>query len=312
MEDLPQQPIMDPGLELEAPTHKYYKKYYFATGSVLLLFAFLFFLSAPFNFPKGIIFNIQEGESLRSISLKLKNEKIIRSRTVFETFVIIYGGEKHLIPSDYLFEEKTPVFEVARRISKGDRHLAPISVTIPEGFTLAEIAAIFPLKLNNFNSDKFLYKAKDKEGYLFPDTYFFLNGDNEDDALRLMNSNFEKKFAPLRPQILAQNKTENEIIIMASLIEGEANGDTDRGYISGILWKRLAIGMPLQVDVAMETYNTKGLPPNPIGNPGLESIKAAINPVKSNYLYYIHDKEGNVHYASNFNEHKANIAKYLK
>ncbi len=306
------QPIIDPGRELNAPAAKFNKSYYLIAGLVVFLSSYFLLLSAPSDFPKGVILNIEEGASLRSISFKLKNENIIRSRTAFETFVIIYGGEKHLIPSDYLFEEEAPVYEVARRISKGDRHLAPISVTIPEGFTISEIAAVFPLKLSNFDSDKFLEKAKGKEGYLFPDTYYFLNGDNEDDALRLMSANFEKKFAPLRSQIHAQNKTESEIIIMASLIEGEANGDTDRGYISGILWRRLSIGMPLQVDVAPETYKEKGLPKAPIGNPGLASIKAAINPVKSSYLYYLHDSEGNIHYAATFAEHKANKARYLK
>ncbi len=290
-------PIMDPGRELPAPNPKFDKKYYYAAGIIIFALGCFFLLSAPSSFPEGAIVNISEGDSLRGISLKLKNENIIRSRTAFEAFVILYGGERHLIPSDYLFEERTSVYEVARRISYGDRHLAPISVTIPEGFTISEIAAIFPLKLSNFSKEKFLEIAKGKEGYLFPDTYFFLSGDNEEDAIRLMGDNFEKKFAPLRASIAAQNKTDSEIIIMASLIEGEANGD---------------IGMPLQVDVALETYKVRGLPKSPIGNPGLASIKAAINPVKSNYLYYLHDKEGNIHYATNFEEHKANKAKYLK
>jgi UPF0755 protein len=311
MEDLPKL-ILDPGHELERPKNKFNKKYYYIAGGLVFFLAYFFLLSAPSDFPKGVIFNIQEGDSLRTISLNLESKKIIRSRTAFETLVILYGGEKHLIPSDYLFEDKIPVFEVARRISKGDRHLAPISVTIPEGFTTTEIAETFSSKLSSFNKIKFLEIARGKEGYLFPDTYFFMSGDNEDTALQLMTENFEKKVAPLRSEILAQNKTEDEIIIMASLIEGEANGDMDRGYISGILWRRLAIGMPLQVDVALETYKIRGLPKQPIGNPGLASIKAAIHPVKSNYLYYLHDKEGNVYYATSFAEHKMNKAKYLK
>jgi len=301
-----------PNGELINPEPKFNKRYYYLIGVVVFLFGYFLLFSAPSNFPKGAIVHINEGVSLRSVSLQLKNEKIIRSRTAFEAFVILYGGEKRVIPSDYLFEEKVPVFEVARRISKGDRRLPPLSVTIPEGFTMVEIADTFSSKLSSFDKIKFLEIAVGKEGYLFPDTYFFLSGDNEDTAFGMMTENFEKKFAPLRPEILAQNKNEKDIIIMASLIEGEANGDLDRGYISGILWRRLAIGMPLQVDVALETYKTRGLPKNPIGNPGLKAIKAAIYPVKSNYLYYIHDKDGNIHYASNFTEHNSNIKKYLK
>ena len=99
---------------------------------------------------------------------------------------------------------------------------------------------------------------------------------------------------------------------MASIIEREAKGDSDRGYISGILWNRINKNMPLQVDAALKTYKTKGLPEQPICNPGLEAIKAAIHPVLSNYLYYLHDKNGVIHYAKTFEEHKKNKLKYLK
>ena len=126
-----------------------------------------------------------------------------------------------------------------------------------------------------------------------------------------MGNNFEKKILPIRPKIISSGKTEKEIIIMASVIEREAKGDADRGFISGILWRRLQIGIPLQVDAAPETYKTKGLPENPIGNPGLEAINSAIYPEKSNYLYYLHDKDGNIHYARTFEEHKVNKLKYL-
>ena len=126
-----------------------------------------------------------------------------------------------------------------------------------------------------------------------------------------MSDNFEKKITPSSANYFS-GKTEKEIIIMASIIEREAKGDTDRGIISGILWKRIQIGMPLQVDSAPETYKTKGLPDSPIGNPGLKAIEAAINPQSSSYLYYLHDKDGNIHYAKTFAEHEVNIEKYLK
>ncbi|MCE9549009.1 endolytic transglycosylase MltG, partial [Candidatus Nomurabacteria bacterium] len=254
--------------------------------------------------------SIKEGASLRSVSLQLKNEDVIRSRVIFEVFVMMYGGEKRLIPTDYLFERKLPVFEVARRISKGEHHLAPIKVTIPEGFNSAEIVESFIPKLPKFNSNNFLAKAR--EGYLFPDTYFFFSVDDEQDVLKSMYSNFEKKVSTIRSQIVASGKSENDIIIMASIIEREAKGDADRDFISGILWKRMEIGMPLQADAAPVTYDKKGLPDAPIGNPGLEAINAAIYPKKSSYLYYIHDKDGNIHYAKSFEEHKININKYLK
>ena len=107
-------------------------------------------------------------------------------------------------------------------------------------------------------------------------------------------------------------RTERDIITMASIIERESKGDADREIISGILWKRIKLDIPLQVDVAPETYKTKGLPKNPIANPGMESIKAAIYPQSSMYLYYLHDKNGGIHYAKIFAEHRQNILKYLK
>lgn len=277
----------------------------------LVLFYFLFF-SAPREFKVGVITNIKEGTSLRSVSLKLKNENIIRSTIAFEFFVIIYGGERHIIPTDYLFERPIPVFEVARRITKGEHHLAPIKVTIPEGFNNEEIAENFDLKLKNFDKAKFLLTAKDKQGYLFPDTYFFFTTDDEEDVLRSMSETFNKKILPIRQKLASSGKTEQEIIIMASIIEREAKGDGDRGFISGILWKRLSIGMALQADAAPITYQRKGLPDSPIGNPGLEAINAAIYPEKSAFLYYLHDKEGSIHYARSFSEHQINIRKYLK
>src|SRR3989344_3281491 len=279
---------------------------------VSLIFIYVLFFSAPKNFPEETIVNIKERASLRSISGDLETNNVIRSRVVFETLVIIFGGEKYLASGDYLFKHRASVFEVAKRLSKGARGLAPVKVTIPEGFNVFDISEAFGLKLVNFNEDKFLSETKDKEGYLFPDTYFFLTTDSEKDVLRSMTDNFEKKVSSLKPRIVASGKTEEDIIKMASLIEEEAKGDVDRAIISGILWKRLAIGMPLQVDAVPDTYKTKGLPENPISNPGLKAIEAAIYPKISSYLYYLHDKEGNIHYAKTFTEHQMNIRKYLK
>jgi UPF0755 protein len=278
---------------------------------VILSLGYFLFLSAPMSFKNGTIVNIVEGTSLRGVSLGFKQQHIIRSRVAFEAFIIIYGGEKHIMTGDYLFENKLPVFEIARRIGKGEHHLPPVKVTIPEGFDVSQIASAFALKLANFDENKFIEQAKDKEGYLFPDTYFFLTSDNEQDVLIYMRKNFDKKIAPVLPEIVSLGKTEDEIITMASIIEGEAKGDADRGFISGILWKRIAINMPLQADAAPITYKERGLPENPVSNPGLAAIKAAMYPKSSPYLFYLHDSDGNIHYAKTFEEHKVNKLKYL-
>jgi UPF0755 protein len=275
------------------------------------IFYFLFF-SAPFDFPVGTIVRIEPGSSLRGVSLKLKEEHIIRSRVAFEAFVILFGREKRIISSDYYFESRLPVYIIARRVSRGEHNIAPVSVTIPEGFNIQQIADTFALRLPNFDKSNFLLQTKNLEGYLFPDTYFFLTTDTEQDVIDSMSSNFNKKITPLLPEIAAFHKKEKDVIVMASIIEREANGDADRAIISGILWKRLSIGMALQVDAAPETYKTRGLPKSPISNPGLEAITASIHPQNSPYIYYLHDKNGIIHYAKTFAEHKSNEQKYLK
>lgn len=282
--------------------------------SILIFFVLVLFfiLNAPVDFPEGRIFSVEPGKSLRSTSLMLKEQNIIRSRLLFEMFIIMYGGEKHIMSADYYFEKKIPVYEVARRIEKGDRRVAPVKVTIPEGFTVAEIASLLQSKFPEFDQEKFLAKAESLQGYLFPDTYFFFRDDSEEKILNTLFGNFKNKISNLAEAISKSGRSEKDIVIMASLVEGEAKGEADRALIAGILWKRISIGMPLQVDVSPETYKEKGLPDKPVGNPGLRAIQATLYPEKSDYLYYLHDRDGVVHFAKNFLEHQANIKKYLK
>ena len=123
---------------------------------------------------------------------------------------------------------------------------------------------------------------------------------------------FDEQTKNLLSDAHENNFTKEEIVVLASLIEGEAHGESDREMIAGILLNRLKKNMRLQVDVSQYTYEHGGLPPKPIGNPGLASIKAALHPAKTSYLYYIHDSRGTIHYATTFAEHQANIKKYLK
>jgi len=291
-----------------------HKVFVICAGLVLLiLFLNQLFLSAPASFAAESIFSVEPGMSLRAVSSKLKSEGFIRSRIFFEAFVILHASEKHVVSTDYYFEKKLPVYELARRIVQGKSALAPIRLTIPEGFTNLEIAKLALSKLPNFDQENFLDQAKGEQGYLFPDTYFFLFRAEEAEVLKLLQATYEEKIAPLRPEIRKVGKSEKDIIIMASIIDKEAKGiKNEREVISGILWKRLAIARALEVDAAPETYERRGLPAEPIANPGLASIRAAIFPESSPYLYYLHDPEGNIHYARNFEEHKRNKELYLQ
>jgi len=288
------------------------RKVLFIIGALVLIFVFnILFVRAPSDFPLGTIINIKDGSSLRSVSKEFKDQNIIKSRAVFETFVILFGGEK-VVSGDYYLDSKISVIGISRRVSSGDRRLAPVKVTIPEGFNNKEIAEIFSIRLPKFNTINFMKQTEFLEGYLFPDTYFFLTTDDENQVISAMNKNFDTRILALQDEISKSGKSEHQIITMASIIEEEAKGDRDREYISGILWKRISIGMTLQVDADPTTYKERGLPKAPITNPGLKSIEAAIYPKASKYLYYLHDKNGLIHYAANYQEHLLNIKKYLK
>ncbi|MDB4979207.1 MAG: Endolytic murein transglycosylase [Candidatus Peribacteria bacterium] len=173
------------------------------------------------------------------------------------------------------------------------------------------------------------------EGYLFPDTYFVSSADfTPESFLQRLLSTFQKKVVEAKStDIRSSGKSLHDIMTMASLVEEETRAKSERPVVAGILWKRLREGMRLDVDAAvryflekpgsditradLETdspYNlrkTKGLPPGPIANPSLASVNAALHPEESSYYYYLHDANGNVHYAATNDEHNANRAKYL-
>lgn len=283
--------------------------------TVLSLSAVIFFyhilFSPPKNFPINTVVTIQEGKATAFIALDLKAAGIIRSAMLFKLFARLFTGDAHIIAGDYFFEGPTVAWAVAGRLSTGDHRLKTIKITFPEGFTNANIADHIVQNIFDFGKENFLNLAQAKEGYLFPDTYFFYRNYDAKKVVDLMTDNFKKKIDPLQEEIEQSGHTLNEIITMASLIEKESGGIEDKVPISSILWKRLDIGLALQVDVAMETYEARGLPAHPIANPGLDSILAALRPTETSYLFYIHDADGIAHYAKNFEEHKANRVKYL-
>ncbi|MEK7515582.1 MAG: endolytic transglycosylase MltG, partial [Patescibacteria group bacterium] len=153
-------------------------------------------------------------------------------------------------------------------------------------------------------------------------------------VVEAMRANFDVKITQLSAGIKASGRSIRDIVIMASLVEKEARTDANRRIVAGILWNRLKLGIPLQVDAVFgyifnrdtyspsfedlkvdspyNTYIHTGLPPGPISNPGLESLQAAISPAKTNYLYYLTGSDNLMHYATTYAEHVANQTKYLR
>lgn len=304
---------------------------------VLVVIFILSFISLsilpPSTFPVGRVIVIKKGMSLGEVSVLLKKESIIRSRVAFEACVTILDGDRKVVAEDYAFREPMGACVVAERVAKGISGIPATRITIPEGFSNREISKVLNENLQDFNEKVFLSRAQKKEGYLFPDTYFLKSITSAQEAIKLMEENFEKKIASIRPLISASGHSLQDIVIMASIIEKEALTEEDRGLISGILWKRIEMGMPLQVDAPFlyllkktsaeltqddlkinsryNTYLNKGLPVGPIGNPGIAALRAATMPTDSPYLYYLSDNNGVMHYAKNFEEHKNNKAKYI-
>lgn len=297
------------------------------------LFLYLFFWRAPAQFPQESLFSVEGGASLSETAIRLAEQKIIRSRFWFKTWSTILGGTRGLKAGDYFFSAPLSVSHLAWRLTHSVYALEPISVTIPEGFNNQEIAARLAEKLMRFDTGQFLRKAKEKEGYLFPDTYRFLPNEKPERTIAAMEDNFRRRIEPLKRDIAAFNRTLSDIVIMASLIEEEARTEETRRKVSGILWKRLDKGMLLQVDAVFpyifgdkpfdltdgdllvdspyNTYKYAGLPPTPISNPGLAAIRAAITPITTPYWYYLSDKNGEMHYAVTHDEHLANRERYL-
>jgi len=242
---------------------------------------------------------------------ELKAKNFIQSPLAFKIFVRLLGGEKRMQVGTYFFKQPISSINIALKLTHHFLGEKPITVTIYEGMTNAKIAKLLAQKLPPIKADDFIAQAKNLQGRLFPDTYFFSPYDTVEDIIYELNQNFDEQIAKLKIDVVLSGQTLNQILVMASIIEGEANKDVDRHLISGILWKRLSIEMPLQVDVAKETYKQQGLPDAPINNPGLEAIEAAIYPETSDYLYYLTGRDGQMYYAEDFAGHKKNRRLYL-
>jgi UPF0755 protein len=291
----------------------------------------------PANFPTKYTFTVPDGGSVSSVALSLEEEGLIKSPFVYKVLAVLTQSSSGIFAGEYYFHKGESVLSVVKRTTVGDFGLTPIVVFIPEGSTIFEIGAILEEKFTKINAQDFVELAlkENAEGYLFPDTYSFLPNATEEKVFKVMRTNFETKISEIEERVNASDMRLEDIIIMASLIEKESADDLEeRKTISGILWNRISIGMALQVDAVFpyingkntyelstedldvdspyNTYKYPGLPVGPIANPGLESIVAAIDPLPSNYLFYLHDNDGGVHYSVDFEGHKQNKFKYLR
>jgi len=300
---------------------------------------------------------IPSGFGSRMIGEKLKKEGFIRSKWMFVTYVSLRGQASSLKPGTYDFENAS-IPRIAKVLVKGI--IREKIITLPEGGTLSDLAQIlqdqnmssgtvFAQLANNLHGSRLKTKypflndisiVSGLEGYLFPDTYYMFKDTSATNVADIFLQNFDKKVTPeIRADITNSNKTLHEIVIMASLIEKEVISDQDRKMISGILWNRLRLNIPLQVDATINyikkqqnlvtstsgrvsradlllkspynTYLHRGLPIGPIGNPGMSAILSAIHPTPSTYLYYLSTPSGRTIFSKTLDEHIVAKRKYL-
>lgn len=285
---------------------------------------------------------IEEGESSAAIAETLASKKLIKNALAFRLYMRQTGVSSQVQAGVYRFNAGQKPSEIARKLASGDT--AVVSVTVRAGMRLAQVQDLLISKGFNKTDVENALNAKytnpilkDKpaeanlEGYLFPDTYFIDEGRPLSLLIELMLENTNKKITPeIRKSWAARGLNINQGLTLASIVEKEAATPEDRRQVAQVFYKRLAMPKNLESDVTFQygalllgvepttgvdspynTYLNAGLPPGPICMVELTAIEAVANPSDTDWLFFIADKEGNVHYALDEAKHNENIEKYL-
>ncbi|MEN6412578.1 MAG: endolytic transglycosylase MltG [Veillonellales bacterium] len=296
-----------------------------------------------------VIITVQPGMSANEIGNLLYERGLIQSVMVFHLAAKMHNLENSLQAGEYAFTREMSVQQIVARLAKGET--AYRQITIPEGYSVEQIARLVEEK-NLGSSEKFKAAARDytpyaymatantgvtykSEGYIFPDTYRIARGTTEEQLLSMMVSQFDEQFTPvMRARVKELGLSIREVVILASLVEKEAQLAQDRPLIAGAFFNRIRQDMPLQscatiqyilgypkAELSIEdtmiaspynTYQNKGLPPGPIANPGKAAIQAVLYPAVTDYLYFVADKQGAHHFSRTYEEHLAAIEQVRK
>jgi len=291
--------------------------------------------AAPADFPSGTVVSIENGLTLDQTAGLLAAKGIIRSAFLYKVYsVFLEGGTTGVKTGDYLFDAPQSALRVAYRTARGLEGFPTVKVTIPEGSDSTDMAGVISKAIPGFDAAGWKKLAAPEEGYLFPDTYLWAVNIKPDQAVADMRGVFDTKIRSIGNDLSAFGKPLKDVVAMASIIEKEATSSADRRIVAGILWKRLSIGMALQVDppfyyfldkrpdqltlddLKIESpynlYMHTGLPPTPIDSPGLDAIIDTIHSSTTTpYWFYLSGKDGSMHYATDLDGHNANKAKYL-
>ena len=318
------------------------KRALIASGAlVIAALAVVYYLhvAAPGGGKAAEQFTVPLGTDAATAIANLEHRGFIKSVGTFSFFLGLRGGA--IATGGYIFSKDMNAWEAAGVVARGPTMQW---VVIPEGLRKEEIAGLLAEGLGWSEATKkefiaFTDAAPENytEGVYFPDTYLIPQDEVPGDVALRMRRRFEEQFAPHAEEAIKQNIRWPTLIKVASLVQREAAGEGDMPLIAGVIWNRLLDGMKLDIDATVQyargdvgkgfwspigaaekeidspynTYKYKGLPPTPIANPGNDAIRAALFPEKTRCFYYLHDPEGGIHCAATFEEHRANIAKYL-
>jgi len=286
---------------------------------------------------------LESGQSFEQVAARLHAAGLISSRIRFKALGRVRGSDKRIKAGEYRLASTMPAGRILEILVSGDVSLHRL--TIPEGFTLKQIAA--KVEESGFGpAEKFMETVADRqllarlgigpeslEGYLFPDTYFFPGGATPAAIITAMTARFQTTYShTLQERTRELGFTRHDIVTLASIIEKETGTSHERPRIASVFHNRLKRGMRLQSDPTViygiadyrgnitrkhlrtptpyNTYVIKGLPPGPIASPGLASIEAALYPEETPYLYFVSKKDGTHKFSTNFAAHNRAVRKY--
>lgn len=297
-------------------------------------------VDTPLKIKDEEIIEVAEGDSFYGVLNKLSEEDKIKNEFLVKLYLKIRGIKPEVLAGTYKLDNSMTLDEIITLLSN-DSTIGKIYITIPEGYTIDDIAT--ELEENNIcSSEDFINSVKNYdlpayvsnnpnkrynlEGFLFPDTYSFNENENADFVVKTMINRFEEVWQELVQSLnlsIADDEIE-KIVNVASIIEKEAVVDSERSLISSVIYNRIAIEMPLQIDATViysygyhiekmyekhleidspyNTYMYYGLPIGPISNPGRASLMAALKPEKTDYLYYLLESEYTHYFTDNYDD----------
>ena len=312
-----------------------------ALASGILYYYVFYWTPANGSYPVEV--RVEQGDSLATVVRKLRDQRLIANGFLFSLWARLNGLEKKIHQGLYRFETRVPPREILDRLVTGRGIFQ--TVTIPEGLTIKEIAELLD-KMQIANKYKFIEEAanptllatlglseKGLEGYLFPSTYHFTPATSEKDIISAMVEQFRKISMPLLNQRDdTSSLSSHEILTLASIIEKETGVDSERPLVSAVFHNRLKRLMPLQSDPTViygikefngnltrknlqdsspyNTYRITALPPGPICNPGLSSIRAALQPAQVPYLYFVSKNDGTHLFSATIEAHNQAVKLY--